>query len=186
MTRNAANPFRFDVEKATQAAGVLLREEPGRQMSYMKLLKLLYIAERESLRETGTMITGDQLVAMKNGPVLSGTLDLINGTCLGVGIWDEHIERERYHVSLRSHPGVGQLSRSEVAILQRVARQYRDTDVWEMVEITHEFPEWKNNESGTSSKPIPIREVLTAVDREQDADDILAEAAAQARMADMF
>jgi hypothetical protein len=57
-------PFKFNLEKATQAVGVILREEPGHKMPIRKLLALLYIAKRESLAETGTMITGDRIVAV--------------------------------------------------------------------------------------------------------------------------
>ena len=42
-------PYRFNISKAIEAAGVLLREEPSRRMSRIRLLKLLYIADRESL-----------------------------------------------------------------------------------------------------------------------------------------
>lgn len=39
-------------------------------MSYLRMLKLLYLADRESLKETGHTITGDRVVAMEHGPVL--------------------------------------------------------------------------------------------------------------------
>jgi len=37
-------------------------------MSYLRLLKLLYIAERESWRQTEHGMFGDKVVAMKHGP----------------------------------------------------------------------------------------------------------------------
>ena len=37
----------------------------------------MYLAERESLARYGEPITGDVLVSMKHGPVLSKTLDHI-------------------------------------------------------------------------------------------------------------
>lgn len=57
-------PWHFDVVKATQAAGVILSETLGHRMSKTKLVTLMYLAERESLKETGNMITGDRMVAM--------------------------------------------------------------------------------------------------------------------------
>ena len=51
--------FRFDYDKALQAAGVLLSLD-GDRMERIRLLKLLYIADRELLAETGRTITGDR------------------------------------------------------------------------------------------------------------------------------
>jgi uncharacterized phage-associated protein len=70
--------LRFHFEKSLQAAGVLLHLEGGR-MPYMRLLKLLYIADREMLAETAKPVTGDRAYAMKNGPVLSHVYALIKG-----------------------------------------------------------------------------------------------------------
>jgi uncharacterized phage-associated protein len=46
-------------------------------MSYMKLIKLLYLAGREALARWGRPIPTDTYVATKHGPVLSQVLDLI-------------------------------------------------------------------------------------------------------------
>lgn len=186
MRIEMSTPFRFNAEKAVQAAGVILREEPGHTINYMKLLKLLYVAERESLRLNGRMITGDCVVAMERGPVLSAVLNLIKGTHTDVDIWDEHIERERYHISLKSNPGVKSLSRFEIELLQDVARRYRDNDEWEMVGITHQFREWqKNKPSQGSNEAISIRDILEGVGAD-DPDCVLREAIQQARFDEFF
>ena len=49
--------FRFNFEKTLQAAGVLMSSD-GDRMEHMRLLKLMYIADREMLAETGSPITG--------------------------------------------------------------------------------------------------------------------------------
>lgn len=48
----------FSPKKAAQVAAVILKASGG-QMDYRKLMALLYIADRESIKETGTPITGD-------------------------------------------------------------------------------------------------------------------------------
>src|SRR5262245_9212871 len=60
----------FDTMKAIQAAAVLLRFDDG-AMDYLRLLKLLYIADREALRETGRPISYSRTIAMDNGPLSS-------------------------------------------------------------------------------------------------------------------
>ncbi len=160
--------FPFRLKKAIQAAGVLLRREPSRRMNCMRLLKLLYVAERESLREAGRPIIGDAVVAQKRGPVLSRTYDLIKGEDILAPEWSAVIRRDRYEVELVGDPGVAELSRFEIAVLNRVAETYADKDEWDMVEITHGFPEWKKNDPGDSSKPIPLEDILEAVGRSAD------------------
>lgn len=181
-----SRPFKFDALKAVQAAGVLLREEPGQSINYMKLLKLLYIAERESLKQTGRMITGDRVVAMQRGPVLSAVLNLINGIHTDVDLWDEHFERERYHLSLKSSPGIKQLSRFEIELLQDIAKRYRENDEWEMVAITHQFDEWKKNKPDDGScNDVSLRDILDGVGV-ADPVKVLQEATQQARFDDFF
>jgi len=45
-------------------------------MSYMKLIKLMYLADREALLRWGRPISTDRYVSMDKGPVLSRVLDL--------------------------------------------------------------------------------------------------------------
>src|SRR5436190_24334529 len=76
---NGSQPQMLNVLKTAQAAAVLIRAECATGMNYMRVLKLLYIADRECLRRYGRVITGDRAVATKRGPVLSVSLDLIKG-----------------------------------------------------------------------------------------------------------
>jgi uncharacterized phage-associated protein len=61
---------RFNEQKATQAAARFLKLANGK-MNYLKLIKLLYLLDRESLNRRGRPVTGDQYYSMKLGPVLS-------------------------------------------------------------------------------------------------------------------
>lgn len=149
--------------KKLQAVGVLLKEEDAQQTNYMRLLKLLYIADREALKETGRTISGDPILAMERGPVLTKILGLIKGTAKQSGEWAQFIRTKHYHINLVFDPGVSKMSRFEVAKLKEVSHRYCDKDEWEMVLITHELPEWKKNDPGKSSKPIPFEDLVEAV-----------------------
>jgi uncharacterized phage-associated protein len=156
--------LRFNFEKSLQAAGVLLRLEEGR-MSYFRLLKLLYIADREMLAETASPITGDRACAMKLGPVLSHVYNLIKGCEPRFDDWDHHIRTQGYVVNLANDPGRGKLSRGEVEKLTEVSERYRNQDQWELSDLTQDFPEWKAHwpEGAVSgSYPIPQEEMITA------------------------
>jgi uncharacterized phage-associated protein len=153
--------FRFDFHKTLQASGVLLSLDANR-MAYVRLVKLLYIADREWLAESGRTITGDEAVAMKNGPVLSRVYDLIKGVAPRTDDWSEHIRKVDYSVELRRDPGRGKLSKGEIEKLTEVSERYRAMDDWELSEHTHEFPEWRNHYRADASTPIPWREMLEA------------------------
>jgi uncharacterized phage-associated protein len=165
--------FVFKFDKALQAAAYLLRRESNHEMNYMRLLKVLYVADRESIRQTGRPITGDQIAAMKRGPVLSQVFDLVKGEHLRSPDWEEFIQREaQYIVRLVKNPGQAILSRFEIETLERVAVDHRERDEWDMVDFTHTFPEWIKNNPGDSSKPIPLADVLEAVGRSADLEAI--------------
>lgn len=82
--------FRFNERKAAAAAAFLLQEEAG-TMDYMRLVKLLYLAERESLARLGHPIVGDAYYALDQGPILSRVLDLCKHESSGA--WATQIER---------------------------------------------------------------------------------------------
>src|SRR5437879_4780475 len=97
--------FRFNLNKTIQAAAVLLEREPGERMNYMRLLKLLYLADRESLKDRGRPICGSPAFAMERGPVLGTVLDLIKGLDPDSDRWAEFIRKDHYDVELEKSPG---------------------------------------------------------------------------------
>jgi len=140
--------IRFNEKALTQAAAVLLRREGGK-MNYMKLLKLLYIADRKSLIEANKQISGDRLVAMDNGPLLSRAYDLLKeGKTQGAqGFWCEHIATKRYEAVLKTDPGNGALSEADERRLNEVYNQLGGMDERELVSWTHNpenVPEWRD------------------------------------------
>src|SRR2546426_8827697 len=100
--------LRFNERKATQAAGLLLQLRGG-TMSYMKLIKLLYLADREALLRWGRPISTDRYVSMDRGPVLSRILDLAtDGEDPGTpSIWASSIAApSNYEVHLKDDAGL--------------------------------------------------------------------------------
>ena len=161
---NISEPIRFcfDERKATAAAALLL-ELAGGTMEYLRLIKLLYFADRDALDAFGHPITGDRYVAMKHGPVLSQTYNLVKRavfTKLTTGtVWDEHIEGAgRYRLRLKKHPGVGVLSQAEIDVLMEVFQRYRTRDTWSLRDETHALPEW--DDPGDSAVEIRVEEIL--------------------------
>jgi uncharacterized phage-associated protein len=135
--------FNFDQRKTAQAAAYLLSRGGG-NMEYLKLMKLLYLADRKAFLETGAPITGDRWVAMKRGPVLSRTLNQIKseGT---ESSWDALIETQptAYKVSLKNLPdALDELSEIDIEILDSVYSEFGSWGQWKLVKFTHDLPEW--------------------------------------------
>src|SRR5206468_317565 len=156
-----------------QAAAVLLRTSHGDRMNYMRLIKLLYIADRESIRRFGRTITRDRYVAMDRGPVLSTVLDMIKDRDMLADHWARFIAKDEYDVQLIKSPGHGQLSKSDVDLLHEIAEQYKGKDEWALVEIVHEFPEFLQNPPPPGgSRDIPLAATIAAVGRQDETADI--------------
>lgn len=154
----------FDPIKVAQAAAILVRMEPHHRMSRLRLLKLLYITDRELLQERSRPLTGDRPVAMDNGPVLSVTYDLIKGSDYASPRWAEFFQNEGRDIHLINDPGVGKLSRKEIEKLQHVSARFCEWDDWAVAEYTHGYPEWiKNQPAKGTSKPISVDDLLDAV-----------------------
>ena len=173
-------PFAFSIEKSTQAVAVLLREAPPpHRDNFMRLLKLLYLADRRCIQEAGAPITGDRVHAMPRGPVLSRTYDLMKGATSGFGQWSQYLERVgQYELQLIEDPGRDQLSPFEIEVLQQVWRDHLGHDEFEMVELTHQLPEWQRHKphDGIKNERIPLQSILEAVGRADDAPILLARA----------
>jgi uncharacterized phage-associated protein len=151
--------FRFNINKTIQAVGLLIELE-GSPVSRMRLLKLLYITDRELLTESGRPLTGDVAVAMRYGPVLSHTYDLIKGIAPDDELWREHFENLGYRVLLKKKPERTALTKRETEKLIEVTNRYRDMTDEEMSDLTHGFKEWADHFDEGTSTPIPWREIL--------------------------
>lgn len=153
--------FVFDGRKTAQAACWLVNMAGG-TMSYMVLIKLLYLADRTALVQTGHPITGDRMVAMPHGPVLSRVLDQVNmGDEPGEPmLWFEYItESDGYNVSSKkSDPETDELSRYELELLEEVFQRYGGMNKWVLRDFTHTLPEWDDPHG--SSFPIEPEEIL--------------------------
>ena len=144
-------------ERTAQAAALFLLKAGG-PMPHLKLMKLLYIADRESYRRHSSPITGDEMVAMPHGPVLSRTLDLMNGKAASApNGWSRYVCRVNQHaVTLADgvtwETFLGELSRGDRWVIDDVWERYGRMSQWELRDLTHEFPEWEDPHG--SSLPI--------------------------------
>jgi hypothetical protein len=157
-------PTRFDERKTAAAAAYFLKAAGGR-MPFIRLLKLLYLADREAWTRYGRPISGDVYVSMDQGPVLSHTYDLIRDKVPAEGSWPEAVRREDMDATLVRESDYGPLSPAELEILEQTHEKYRGMKTWDLIDHLHKvLPEWTNPEG--SSIRIPPEALLKAVGQE--------------------
>ena len=156
--------FFFNIRKASQAAAYMVKLHGG-HLNLMSLLKLLYLADRLALLETGYTITGDRMVSMPNGPVLSRIYDFAKwgkpkDPQDESAQWYEYItERNDREVSLvKSTPEIDELSEYEMEVLKKIHDEYGHLGPFELRDLTHTLPEYQDPDG--SSIPIDPVDIL--------------------------
>ena len=174
--------MRFNENKATQSAAYFLNLRGGR-MHYLKLIKLLYLADREALLRWGVPITTDRYVSMDHGPVVSNIYNLITDETAEKPHWATYISPPigEYEVELIKQAPTSLLSIAEEKLMSEIFDKYGHMYRFRIVDdVCHRLPEWKGKQ-GTSI-PISICEILRfegeddeeihAIEREIEATDL--------------
>lgn len=175
----------FDPNRAIQAAGVVLRDRGP--VDWLRLLKILYIADREAIAESGKPIVAGRAVAMKHGPLHSEIYSLLKGQHEADADWSRHFRSRGHTVALVADPGRLDLSPYEIETLGRVADWAETLGTWELSEHTHGFPEWRACYAEGTSRTIPYDEMLRAADvPEEEIEQVMADNAAHQRLLSLF
>ena len=164
----------FDEKKAAHVAAFFISRAGGR-INILKLMKLMYLAERQSFQVYGEPMIGDSLVSMDHGPVLSTSYNCANGYSRpgsGDG-WASLIDaRERHDLALLrpiTDPAqeLLELSAADVEILDKLWSDLGGMDQWELRDYTHQHcPEWRDPHG--SSHPIEFSNLLSILGYKPD------------------
>lgn len=147
----------FDHKKATQAINYFATKE-GNQIGKLKLIKLIYLADRYHLRRYGRPIANDTYLAMPLGPVCSSIKDIAEFSDFLDDTEREYASRylqrgERPH-SITSIAQVDEdvFSDSELEALNFAYTEFGAYQASALVEITHHYPEWIKFKNALESK----------------------------------
>ena len=153
----------FNEKKATQAAGRLL-EQGGSPMNSIKLMKLLYLADREAVLRWGNPVTTDCFVAMRHGPVLGRIYTLVSegdDPRVAPSAWSAAIlRRPDGEVELKDPVDYRQLSKGEADLLDEIFREHGAKTLWDLVDLTRGLPEWRDPQG--SAVPFRVQDILAA------------------------
>lgn len=148
----------FDYKKATQAINYLTKKEGG-QIDKLKLIKLIYLADRYHLRRYGRPVFNDTYLAMRLGPVGSSVKDIAE---LSSDFLDDDERRYADQFIARGvvkhtvvsvadvDPDV--FSESELEALNFAYNEFGNQKGSVLVGVTHRYPEWSKFKSALESK----------------------------------
>jgi uncharacterized phage-associated protein len=145
----------FNYKKATQSIIFFLNQNGG-SLNKMKALKLIWLADRLHLRTYGRTITMDSYIAMKNGPVASGTRDILelNVTYLADNELEYAIKsikpKDKFTVEYLGNEDLDQMSDSDIEILTKIQAEFGHLGEFNLSELSHSLPEWKKYEDPLS------------------------------------
>jgi len=159
--------MRYNEKIAAQVAAYFIHCENG-PIKILKLMKLMYLAERESLQRYGVPMMGDRLVSMQHGPVMSITYDHMND-CIESepGGWNDWIsDRANHCVSLKQEDStidsLLELSEADIAVITDVYKKVGHMNAFQLRDYTHdECGEWED--PNFSSSDIPYVRLLKNV-----------------------
>jgi uncharacterized phage-associated protein len=153
----------FNVRKAAQIVAFFAKQE-GDSINVLKLVKLVYLANRLALEKHNYPLVNDILVSMDQGPVNSLTFDYINGMEEERAGWDEFLTARANHTVGLSDPALtieqlDELSDDDLEILKETWGRFGRYNKWALRDYTHEHcPEWEDPQ-GTSAQ-IPYERVF--------------------------
>ena len=133
-------------------------------MNILKLVKLVYLVDRQALLTFGRPVTFDHFFCMIHGPVVSSTMDCINAIPEDetTTYWSDFITpRDGHSVCLLRDPMSDQLSPAEESVVAEIYENFGRMTHWELRDYTHTLPEWKAPREKTRV-PLPYGEVMKA------------------------
>ena len=151
------------------------------ELNYTKLIKMLYIADRETLDKYGFAISEDSYCSMPHGPVLSGLYSLIRGenqNAVEQVEWNAYFYKDKYDLisRIKSECSYDELSKAELEILDDVDKKYKSFTFSKLIDKVHEFSEWDNKaKDRLTSYPIKKEKILKALNKtKKEINDIIA------------
>lgn len=140
-----------NVIKVAQALGFLLSLDENHKMNRVKLIKLLWAADRLHMRKFGRTVSDSEYYAMAHGPVCSLALDIAQLNKDGIALsesdlryLEEYFTADDRDTSMQKEIGQDHLSETDQEMLRAAWEKFKDVDTFELADsISHDYPEWQ-------------------------------------------
>jgi len=152
-------PIEFNIRKTAQAINFFARKHASCSIDKLKVIKLVWLADRYHIRKYGRPITGDTYFAMDYGPVGSGVKDITSlNNCLS-GVEQKYAKK---YLSLSNKTTVKSVrevqesvfSRTDLEALNFAFDNFGDKKPSQLVTLSHKYPEWNKFEAELEAKII--------------------------------
>lgn len=146
--------FMLDVKKAATYIYTRYKKETGVPIDEMKLHKLLYFAQRESIIQTGLPMFTDRFYGWKYGPVLKNVRELYkNGQFESCASSVSDVETDLYR-----------------RVFDKVFSQYASRDAISLSRLSHGELSWKNSRKGMmpweqGDKELSVKDIYKDAER---------------------
>lgn len=163
----------FDYKKTTQVINYFIEKESGK-IDKLKLIKLIWLADRYHLRKYGRIITNDTYFAMQFGPVPSAVKDLLSFNNIAedgkeIGYFKKFIKQadtfSKNSIKSKEKTDLKILSKSEIKVIDSIYNIYGKYNNFELANFSHHFPEWTKFkiqiENGSSRELISISDFFS-------------------------
>lgn len=163
--------MQFEAKRA-QIAAYFLKKRGG-SLTIMELVKLIYLADRESLDRYGFPVSWDQPYAMEHGPVPTETYNCIKGENGQCGFeWPQLVSapsgmkhRDLSLVAEIEIDDLDELSEADLEVLEATWARFGTMTAYQLREWTHRnCPEWVD--PGKTSKPISYEDIFKALKKD--------------------
>lgn len=152
----------YDAALAAQVAAVFLIREGG-SMDKLKLVKLMYLAERGSVEHHGRPMFFDENFSLEHGPAGTNTIDGLNGLS-DTQIWDRYLTTDGNTVRVREtlvEQDFDDLCDAHLKIVEHIAAKFKGDSASAVRAWTHR-PENVPEYQETKSSRIPITDAALA------------------------
>jgi len=136
----------FDYKKAVQAINYFAKKEGGK-IDKLKLIKLIYFADRYHIRKYGRPIINDTYLAMPLGAVGSSTKDIVDSSRF-LAKEEGTYAKEFFHTEGNSVTSIADIdsdgfSKSDIEALDFSYNVFGNYKASYLVNICHKYPEWE-------------------------------------------
>ena len=161
----------FRSRKAAQMCAYFATQSDG-TIEKLKLIKLIYLAERKHLFEHHHPMLFDEFYSLPHGPICTSTLNGINGM-VHEALWDEYVARNgNIVVAMKAvaREDLDEISDAEMTAITEVWGEFSNMTASQIRNYTHDHcPEY--TETDNARIPISYRQIFEALG-EEDAEVI--------------
>ncbi len=159
--------MKLHIQKRTQAILYFANKSTNKRIKRLKLVKLLWLADRIHLNRYGRMILKDDYYALPHGPVPSKTMDQSKLSIPNV------YNVNGFNLEAEDDFDLKYFSESDLEVMEEVWNKFGKMTEFKLRDYSHLFPEWKRFEDRLKGKKqqsykIRINDFFEAPDEKAD------------------